>query len=333
MRAFIIDRYQGPLHEADVPEPVLGEGDVLIDIKAASVNQLDEKIRKGEFKQILPYKLPFDPRQRRRRDRDRRRGEGPRLLIRRRGVRPARQGPDRHLRRAHRRRRGRSGTEARVDQHGGGRLAAAGRPDRVAGPRRARQRAARAEGPHPRRGRRGRFDRHPARQAPRRAPSPPPRQRGNADFVRDARRRHRHRLPHPGLSNSSCTATTSCSTASAGRTSRSPCGSCGPAARRSASPARPTPRSPRPPASTRRCGWPSPPSARRSAARPRSSASATSSSSCAASGDQLAEITALVDAGALRPVVGKVFPFEQTPDAVAALAKGGIRGKAVVARG
>lgn len=59
MRAFIIDRYQGPLHEADVPEPVLGEGDVLIDIKAASVNQLDVKIIKGEFKQILPYKPPF----------------------------------------------------------------------------------------------------------------------------------------------------------------------------------------------------------------------------------------------------------------------------------
>ena len=51
------------------------------------------------------------------------------------------------------------------------------------------------------------------------------------------------------------------------------------------------------------------------------------------SGQQLVEITKLVDAGQLRTVVGKVFPFEQTPDAVAALAKGGTPGKVVVARG
>jgi NADPH:quinone reductase-like Zn-dependent oxidoreductase len=34
--------------------------------------------------------------------------------------------------------------------------------------------------------------------------------------------------------------------------------------------------------------------------------------------------------GVLRPVVGKVFDFAQTPQAMQSLAKGGIRGKGVV---
>ncbi len=59
MRAFVVNQYKGPLQEADVPEPVVGVRDVLVQVKAASVNQLDEKIRAGEFKQILPYKLPL----------------------------------------------------------------------------------------------------------------------------------------------------------------------------------------------------------------------------------------------------------------------------------
>jgi NADPH:quinone reductase-like Zn-dependent oxidoreductase len=49
-----------------------------------------------------------------------------------------------------------------------------------------------------------------------------------------------------------------------------------------------------------------------------------------ASGDQLRRIARLVDDGALRPVVGRVFPFDQTPQALEALSKGGIRGKAVI---
>ncbi len=51
-----------------------------------------------------------------------------------------------------------------------------------------------------------------------------------------------------------------------------------------------------------------------------------------ASGDQLRQITALVDSGVLRPVVGRVFDFDQTVDAVQSLGKGGIRGKAVITR-
>ena len=49
-----------------------------------------------------------------------------------------------------------------------------------------------------------------------------------------------------------------------------------------------------------------------------------------ASGDQLREITALVDAGVIRPIVGETFPFDQTPQALAALAAGRVRGKAVI---
>ncbi|GGX97083.1 zinc-binding dehydrogenase [Massilia dura] len=60
MKAFIIERYGkkeiGRI--ADMPEPVLEEDDVLVDIHAAAVNVLDLKIRSGEFKLILPYRMP-----------------------------------------------------------------------------------------------------------------------------------------------------------------------------------------------------------------------------------------------------------------------------------
>lgn len=59
MKAFVISRYKGSLESADVPEPVVGERDVLIQVRGAGVNQLDEKIRTGEFKQILPYEFPL----------------------------------------------------------------------------------------------------------------------------------------------------------------------------------------------------------------------------------------------------------------------------------
>jgi NADPH:quinone reductase-like Zn-dependent oxidoreductase len=59
MRALVVAKYKEPLQEADVPEPTLGEQDVLVRVQATGLNQLDEKIRLGEFKQILPYKTPF----------------------------------------------------------------------------------------------------------------------------------------------------------------------------------------------------------------------------------------------------------------------------------
>jgi NADPH:quinone reductase-like Zn-dependent oxidoreductase len=59
MRAFVVTKYKEPLQEAEVPEPTVGERDVLVRVEAAGLNPLDEKIRAGEFKQILPYKLPL----------------------------------------------------------------------------------------------------------------------------------------------------------------------------------------------------------------------------------------------------------------------------------
>ena len=61
MKAFTIDRYgkKEVGRIAEVPEPELRDDDVLIQIHAASVNLLDVKIRNGEFKPILPYRMPL----------------------------------------------------------------------------------------------------------------------------------------------------------------------------------------------------------------------------------------------------------------------------------
>lgn len=59
MRAFVLDDYKQPLREEEVAEPVVGARDVLVSVAAAGVNQLDEKLRAGEFKQILPYAMPL----------------------------------------------------------------------------------------------------------------------------------------------------------------------------------------------------------------------------------------------------------------------------------
>ncbi|GAA1543275.1 NADP-dependent oxidoreductase [Kribbella lupini] len=59
MRAFVVRQYKGPVQEADVPEPVVGAHDVLVEVRAAGLNALDEKLRAGEFRQVLPYELPL----------------------------------------------------------------------------------------------------------------------------------------------------------------------------------------------------------------------------------------------------------------------------------
>ena len=61
MKAFIIDRYgkKEAGRIGDMPEPEVRDDDVLIQIHAASINPLDSKIRSGEFKLILPYRLPL----------------------------------------------------------------------------------------------------------------------------------------------------------------------------------------------------------------------------------------------------------------------------------
>lgn len=60
MKAFAVTRY-GPdgLEAADVPAPTVGPRDVLVDVRAASINPLDKMVRNGEFKQLLKYKPPF----------------------------------------------------------------------------------------------------------------------------------------------------------------------------------------------------------------------------------------------------------------------------------
>ena len=61
MKAFILDRYKkkGALRFGDMPEPALQDDDVLVEIHSAGLNPLDSKIRDGEFKLILPYRPPF----------------------------------------------------------------------------------------------------------------------------------------------------------------------------------------------------------------------------------------------------------------------------------
>ncbi|MEQ1684826.1 MAG: NADP-dependent oxidoreductase [Burkholderiaceae bacterium] len=61
MKAFVVDRYQkrASLRLADMPTPELREDEVLVEVHAAGVNLLDAKIRSGEFKLILPYRLPL----------------------------------------------------------------------------------------------------------------------------------------------------------------------------------------------------------------------------------------------------------------------------------
>ncbi|MGN7947266.1 NADP-dependent oxidoreductase [Microbacterium sp. 22215] len=58
MRAFVLTKYKQPLELRETAEPEVGDRDVLIRVEAVGLNQLDEKIRVGEFAQILPYSLP-----------------------------------------------------------------------------------------------------------------------------------------------------------------------------------------------------------------------------------------------------------------------------------
>jgi len=61
MKAFVVERYgdADTVRAADMPDPQMGDDDVLVRIRAASVNPLDLKTRDGSLKAILPYRLPF----------------------------------------------------------------------------------------------------------------------------------------------------------------------------------------------------------------------------------------------------------------------------------
>jgi NADPH:quinone reductase-like Zn-dependent oxidoreductase len=61
MKAFVVDKYKkkGALRLANLPEPELQDNDVQVRIHATAANLLDSKVRDGEFKLILPYRPPF----------------------------------------------------------------------------------------------------------------------------------------------------------------------------------------------------------------------------------------------------------------------------------
>ncbi|WP_329038961.1 NADP-dependent oxidoreductase [Streptomyces sp. NBC_01725] len=61
MKTYLIEKYgdQSAVRAAEMPDPRMGTDDVLVRIHAASVNQLDLKLRDGAFKAILPYQLPL----------------------------------------------------------------------------------------------------------------------------------------------------------------------------------------------------------------------------------------------------------------------------------
>jgi NADPH:quinone reductase-like Zn-dependent oxidoreductase len=61
MKAFVVDRYgkNVRLRAGDVPEPELGLDEVLVEVYATSVNPLDFKIRNGDFKLFMSVRPPF----------------------------------------------------------------------------------------------------------------------------------------------------------------------------------------------------------------------------------------------------------------------------------
>ncbi|MEV6648776.1 NADP-dependent oxidoreductase [Amycolatopsis sp. NPDC051371] len=60
MKAFVVEKYgKDTVRAAEVPEPAVGDRDVLVRVHATSINPLDKMVRNGEFKQLLKYKTPF----------------------------------------------------------------------------------------------------------------------------------------------------------------------------------------------------------------------------------------------------------------------------------
>jgi NADPH:quinone reductase-like Zn-dependent oxidoreductase len=60
MKAVVLHEYGGPskLIYEDVPDPVAGEGQVLVRVTASSVNPIDFKLRSGAMKTFWPLELP-----------------------------------------------------------------------------------------------------------------------------------------------------------------------------------------------------------------------------------------------------------------------------------
>jgi NADPH:quinone reductase-like Zn-dependent oxidoreductase len=60
MKAFVVEKYgKDGLRAATVPEPAVGDRDVLVRVSATAINPLDKMVRDGEFKRLLKYRRPF----------------------------------------------------------------------------------------------------------------------------------------------------------------------------------------------------------------------------------------------------------------------------------
>ena len=60
MKAIVLHKYGGPdeLKYEDMPDPVAGEGEVLVRVAGTSVNPVDYKMRSGEVKERFPVEFP-----------------------------------------------------------------------------------------------------------------------------------------------------------------------------------------------------------------------------------------------------------------------------------
>jgi len=61
MRAFIVSEFGEPGEVGEKPNPVPGEGQILVRVKAAAVNAMDPAIRAGFTKQWREHKFPLTP--------------------------------------------------------------------------------------------------------------------------------------------------------------------------------------------------------------------------------------------------------------------------------
>jgi alcohol dehydrogenase len=58
MQAYVLTRYRRPMELRDVPQPVAGPGEVLIEVRAAGLNPVDAGIRDGKLRPVLHFDLP-----------------------------------------------------------------------------------------------------------------------------------------------------------------------------------------------------------------------------------------------------------------------------------
>lgn len=61
MKAYVVEKYKknGTLRLTELPDPQVQKADVLVRVHATSINPLDSKVRDGAFKIFLPYRPPF----------------------------------------------------------------------------------------------------------------------------------------------------------------------------------------------------------------------------------------------------------------------------------